>query len=48
MQLLRERLRLRSRYYWNKLVLAVGRCPRCWSKVNYTTKGRAICPECGK
>jgi predicted amidophosphoribosyltransferase len=40
--------RYRLRYYWFRLVGAFGFCARCWNRVNYTTTGRAICPQCGK
>jgi hypothetical protein len=36
------------RYWWRRAVLAVGWCPRCWSRVNYARGGRAICPYCGR
>jgi len=39
---------LRLRYYWRKLCLALGVCPNCGTMVNWTTKGRPICPNCGR
>jgi hypothetical protein len=37
------------RYYWGRLCFwLLGRCPGCWSKVNYTVAGSAICPGCGR
>ena len=41
-------VRLRTRYYWRKAVVAVGLCPDCWVRLNYTRSGRAICPNCGR
>jgi hypothetical protein len=40
------RLRYRVRYYWRKTCNAFGYCP-CGSLVNFTSKGRAVCPQCG-
>lgn len=42
-------IRLRIRYYCRKAVVAIGLCPDCWGRLNYTTTtGRAICPGCGR
>jgi hypothetical protein len=38
----------RVRYYWRKFVNFIGFCHRCGSSVNYTSYGKAICPNCGK
>jgi rRNA maturation endonuclease Nob1 len=43
-----DRLGYRLRYYWRKAVNFAGLCYRCGSTVNYTRKGKAICPRCGK
>lgn len=34
------------RFYWRKFCNFFGFCP-CGCRVNYTTRGRAICPSCG-
>lgn len=34
-------------YYWRRFCFWVlGKCPLCWSNVNYTVSGTAICPCC--
>lgn len=33
------------RYVRRKLYNACGRCEKCGSKLNYTGKGRAVCPN---
>jgi hypothetical protein len=39
-------------YRWNYVVRCFwrffGRCPHCHGPVNYTMRGRPICPKCGK
>jgi len=40
-------LKLRFKYYFKKACNSLGFCP-CGNRVNYTTKGRPICPECGR
>ena len=40
-------LRYRVRYYWRKVCNAFGFCP-CGNRVNWTSTGRPICPECGR
>lgn len=44
----RMKLKYRTRYWWRKAVVFFGVCPTCWNRVNYTSLGRAICPQCGK
>lgn len=40
------RIQYRLKYYKRRLWLFLGKCPRCGCPVNYTTKGRPICPNC--
>jgi len=42
-----QKLKYRLRYYWRKYLLALGRCPKCRTPVNYARNGRPICPACG-
>lgn len=39
---------IQYKYYQFKRMafLAVGVCPKCKTRVNYTPSGRAICPNC--
>ena len=41
-----RRFRLRALYYLKKLIRFFGFCPHCWSVLNYTITGRALCPNC--
>ena len=41
-----RRIAYRLRYYWRCLCHALGFCPACYSRVNFTRSGRAICPNC--
>jgi predicted amidophosphoribosyltransferase len=41
-------VRYRTRYYYRKTMHALGLCPDCFNFVNWTPKGKPICPECGK
>jgi predicted amidophosphoribosyltransferase len=43
-----QKLKYKFNYWKRKILLALGVCPKCWSQVNYTPKGRAICPNCGQ
>lgn len=38
----------RINYYLKKFYNFFGVCDRCFTRVNYTRQGRAICPKCGK
>ena len=40
-------LTLRLRYYYRHLLNSFNLCP-CGSTINRTSKGRPICPRCGK
>jgi hypothetical protein len=40
-------LRIRLRYYWRLVCNFFGFCP-CGSRLNWTTKGRPLCPTCGR
>lgn len=42
-----QKLTYRLRYWKRKLWHLFGRCPKCNGAVNWTTKGRPICPDCG-
>lgn len=42
-----QKLIYRLRYWRRTILLSVGLCPKCWQRVNFTTKGRPICPDCG-
>ncbi len=39
------KIKYRTKYYYTKAMHFVGLCPKCFSWVNYTTTGRAICPN---
>ena len=39
---------LRARYYFRKICVFLMICPDCFHVLNFTAKGRAICPFCGK
>ena len=39
---------LRFRYYIRKFCIFLMFCPDCFHILNFTAKGRAICPKCGK
>lgn len=41
-------LKYRLRYWWRKWVRLCGCCPDCYTRVNYTSRGRSICPQCGR
>ncbi len=41
-------LRYRLRYWYRWLCRALGFCPICGTRLNWTSSGRPICPECGK
>lgn len=43
-----QKLRYRARYLLRIVATTLGLCPKCWTHVNYTTKGRPICPQCGR
>ena len=36
-------LKFRLLYHYRAFIYFIGYCPYCWSKINYTTKGRAVC-----
>ena len=38
----------RIRYYWKKVAVFCGFCPKCYSTLNYSHNNRAHCPHCGK
>ncbi len=42
-----QKLKYKLRYWRRCVLLAFGRCPKCRARVNWTTTGRPICPECG-
>jgi hypothetical protein len=42
-----QTLKYRLAYYRRRVLLFLGFCPACLSRVNYTSAGRAICPFCG-
>ncbi len=44
----RQKIIYRLRYVRRSIWLFFGCCHRCHSRLNYTTKGRPICPRCGK
>jgi len=48
MSMLFRTIKLRVSYWWRRMLRAVGVCPQCWSALNYTTRGRPICPSCGR
>jgi predicted amidophosphoribosyltransferase len=43
-----QKIKYRLNYLLRRIALGLGLCPRCWQRVNYTTTGRPICPNCGK
>jgi hypothetical protein len=43
-----QRIKYRARYYWRAFFKFIFICPDCFSGMNSTPGGRAICPECGK
>ena len=43
-----QKLRYRLFYWWRKVALFVGICPVCRTELNYTLKGRPVCPRCGR
>lgn len=40
------KLRYRLNYWKRVILLAIGLCPKCTTRVNYTSTGRPICPNC--
>jgi predicted amidophosphoribosyltransferase len=42
-----QKLKYKLNYWKRKLALAIGLCPKCWQRVNFTSAGRPICPNCG-
>lgn len=45
---LKQKLRYKYEYWRRKILLFLGICPKCGTKVNYTTLGRPICPDCSR
>jgi hypothetical protein len=43
-----QRIKYRLRYHWRAFFKFIFICPDCFSGMNSTPGGRAICPECGK
>jgi hypothetical protein len=41
-----QHLRYRLIYWRRRILLALGVCPKCLIRVNHTTAGRPICPNC--
>lgn len=42
-----QKLRYRLGYWVRRFKLALGLCPKCGTRVNYTATGRPLCPDCG-
>ena len=41
-----QAINYRARYYWRALSHFLGFCPRCFTAINRTRSGAAICPNC--
>lgn len=45
---LKQKLSYKWFYYKRKIWRFFGYCEKCGEKMNYTTSGRPICPECSR
>lgn len=41
-----QKLRYKLAYLRRVILLTAGFCPKCYTRTNYTTQGRPICPNC--
>ena len=39
------RIKYKVKYYYVKLFHLIGLCPKCFSVVNHTQSGKAVCPR---
>jgi len=42
------KLKYQLKYILRKVAMLFCLCPKCWQRVNYTSAGRPICPNCGR
>jgi len=42
-----QKLRYRLRYWKRAIWLFFGFCHKCNTRLNYTTRGKPVCPWCG-
>ena len=40
-----QRLKYKIKYYYVKFMHLIGFCPKCFTLVNYTYTGKAVCPR---